>query len=176
MAERGAAPARRALQARLPGGTGTPPGALRPPARSSQANDGRRYGGNAGAVPVRDRTAPELENAARSADGRSVPFAKGTRTPAKACNFLGANRRSAPRSSRANTRRATAGNTRRPPAGPTEAAADFAWADFAWLFDKVKPTRTVRGEARRVNILRFHLSPLAGRVDARSAYAAPVRR
>ena len=143
-----------------PGGTGLAPGALRPSrdtfatvmiaTLSANAGNARSAGARPG-----DRKPPRgAPMGAASLRQRGAHARQGVHTAG------GANRRSAPRSSRANTRRATAGNTRRPPAGPTETAADFAW-----LFDKVNRTRARRacGDARRVNI------------PCRHHRAAPVR-
>ena len=85
--ERGAAPAARALQARGPSGSGIRPGAKRPHAiqfATDAGHDQRQCWKRA----VKGRAPRRPSNAARSAEGRSVPFAKGTRTPAKACNGI----------------------------------------------------------------------------------------
>ena len=86
MVERGAAPAARALQARGPSGSGIRPGAKRPHAIqfATDAGHAQRQCWNRA---VKGRAPRRPSNAVRSAEGRCVPFAKGTRTPAKACTL-----------------------------------------------------------------------------------------
>ena len=76
----------RALQARGPSGSGIRPGAKRPHAiqfATDAGHDQRQCWKRA----VKGRAPRRPSNAVRSAEGRCVPFAKGTRTPAKACTL-----------------------------------------------------------------------------------------
>ena len=156
MAERGAAPAPRALQARPSGGTGIAPGALRPsrdPFATVMIATPSANAGNARSAEARPR---RPKTAARSADGRSVPSPKGRARPPRRAIFwapIGAPPLDLRGQTPAVPRRGTRDGH---PRGRPKAAADFAW-----LFDIVNRrrgdgARRVRGDARRVDILRRH--------------------
>ena len=128
-AERGAASRAPCLASTALGRSGTRPGGTTTLTRSVRYRDDSHAQRQCWKRAVSGSAAPETVNRRAERRWAQRPFAKGARTPAKACNFPGANRRSAPRLCEGK-------RTRRPPRRRPKVAADFAW-----LFDNVNRRR-----------------------------------
>ncbi len=156
-----------------PGGTGLAPGALRPsrdPFATVMIATPSANAGNARSAEARpgDRKPPRgAPMGAASLRQRGAHARQGVHTAG------GANRRSAPRSSRANTRRATVGDRDGHPRGRPKAAADFAW-----LFDNVNRILNrcarlrVRSQSRDARHAALHPRPCEGEGRAPSVSEA----
>jgi hypothetical protein len=96
-AERGAASRAPCLASTALGRPGTRPGGTTTLTRSVRYRDDSHAQRQCWKRAVSGSATPEPENRRAERRWAQRPFAKGARTPAKACNLLGANRRSAPR-------------------------------------------------------------------------------